>query len=266
MPRNLTDDLGRPVELRAPPRRIISLVPSLTELVCALGCADRLVGVTRFCTDPPDVVAALPRVGGTKNPDLRHIARLAPELVLVNVEENRDEDFQSLSAAGLTLFVSFPSTLEAVARSIERLAAVLGADEPAAALAADIRATQLELPTSWLRVFCPIWRKPWMSFNRETYAHDLLHWAGGENVCGRSPLRYPIVELSEVTRLDPEVVLLPDEPYPFAERHLSLLAALNGTAAAQTGRVHLVSGQALFWYGPRTAPAVREFRRLFSPG
>jgi len=261
---NLSDDLDRPVALRAPPRRIVSLVPSLTELVCALGRGDRLVGVTRFCTDPPDIVWALPRVGGTKNPDLSRIVGLDPDLVLVNVEENREEDFQSLSAAGLTLFVSFPSTVQAVARSVERLGAVLEAHEAAAVMASEIRTALTELPGRGLPVFCPIWRKPWMSFNRDTYAHDLLYWAGGDNVCASSPVRYPVVDLTEVARLDPAAVLLPDEPYPFADRHRRLLGDLEGTRAAKSGQIHLVSGKALFWYGARTAPALRDFRRLLA--
>src|SRR5262245_39659192 len=98
------DDLGRTIRLAAPPRRLVSLVPSLTELVCALGRADRLVGVTRYCCEPADAVASVAKVGGTKNPDLAAIIGLAPDLVLVNAEENRQEDFQALTAAGLSVF------------------------------------------------------------------------------------------------------------------------------------------------------------------
>jgi ABC-type hemin transport system substrate-binding protein len=110
--------------------RIASLVPSLTELVCALGRAQDLVGVTRYCTEPAELLAGLPRVGGTKNPDLERIAGLAPELVLVNAEENRREDFQALIDAGITIWVSFPRTVEEAAQSIARLGAAIDASEP----------------------------------------------------------------------------------------------------------------------------------------
>jgi ABC-type Fe3+-hydroxamate transport system substrate-binding protein len=263
--RQLTDDLGRPVLLPAPPRRIVSLVPSLTELVCALDCADRLVGVTSYCTDPPAVVGATAKVGGTKNPDLRRIFELRPDLVLLNSEENRAEDFQDLAAAGVTLFVSFPHSLDETAASVERLGMALDAGRQATALAGEIRSAGTTAPTHLRRrVFCPIWRKPWMSFNRDTYAHDLLLRAGGANVCAAWPGRYPVVELEVIVPADPEVVLLPSEPYPFSERHRRLLGDLEATSAVRNGRVYLVDGKALFWYGARTAAAVSEFQRLLA--
>jgi ABC-type Fe3+-hydroxamate transport system substrate-binding protein len=260
--RRLSDDLDRPVALAAPPRRVVSLVPSLTELVCALGCADRLIGVTRYCTEPPAVVEPLAKLGGTKTPDLGRILDLRPDLVLLNAEESRREDFQVLTDAGITTFVSFPRTLVETVRSIERLGAALGADAAAGGLAAQIAAAAGERPARARRVFCPIWRKPWMSFNRDTYAHDLLGAAGGQNVCADHPQRYPVIDLQAVAQADPEVILLPDEPYPFAERHRRSLADLSETTAWRLGRIHFVDGKALSWYGPRTAPALRYFRQL----
>ena len=262
--RRLHDDLGRPVALAAPPRRMVSLVPSLTELVCALGRGDRLVGVTRYCTEPPDVVAGLRQVGGTKNPDLSSIVALAPELVLVNAEENRREDFQSLMAAGLTVWVSFPRTVEQTAASIERLGEGLDATAAAAAVAREITAALATPLSRRVRIFCPIWRKPWMSFNRDTYADDLLRCAGGDNVCAGLTDRYPVVDLHTIAQTDPQVILLPDEPYPFAERHRQALGPLLEGSAGRAGRVHLVDGKALSWYGPRTAAALRDFRRLLA--
>jgi ABC-type Fe3+-hydroxamate transport system substrate-binding protein len=263
--RQLHDDLHRAVVIPAPPQRIVSLVPSLTELVCALGRAQNLVGVTRFCTEPAEVLAGLPRLGGTKNPDLARIAGLAPELVLVNAEENRREDFQALIALGLTIWVSFPRTVDEAARSIARLGAAIDASEPADRMAAEVVAARARQPPTRRRVFCPIWRKPWMSFNRDTYAHDVLRCAGGQNVCAEAVVRYPPVELEAVARFDPEVVLLPDEPYPFAERHRTAMRdALAPTAAGRAGRIHLIDGKALSWYGPRTAPGIDNLRALLA--
>ena len=260
------DDVGRRVVLNAAPRRIVSLVPSLTELVCFLGRGDRLVGVTRYCTEPAAVVAGLPKLGGTKNPEIDRIAALQPELVLVNAEETRREDFQSLTSAGLTILVSFPRSLHEASRSIERVGQALDAATAAATLAAEIASACSEAPPPPVRVFCPIWRKPWMSFNRDTYADDLLRHAAGDNVCAGLPDRYPVIELAAVAEADPEVILLPDEPYPFADRHRGALGALSGTSAWRSGRIHLVDGKALSWYGHRTAPALREFRRLLAGG
>jgi ABC-type Fe3+-hydroxamate transport system substrate-binding protein len=260
----LIDDLGRQVALPASPGRIVSLVPSLTEVVCTLGRGDRLVGVTRYCTEPPDIVGDLPKVGGTKNPDLARIIELRPEVVLVNAEENRAEDFQALSTAGLILFVSFPRDLERAAASLQRLGAVLDASEIADHIAADLRQARLNAGTAAVRVFCPIWRKPWMSFNRDTYPHDVLSCAGAHNICAGFAERYPIVELPEIATFDPEVVLLPDEPYPFAERHRGFLFDLRETSAWRNDRVHFVDGKMLFWYGPRTAQGVRYLRELLA--
>jgi len=259
------DDSGRTLALAAPPRRIVSLVPSLTEVVCALGAAPRLVGVTRYCTDPPEVVATLPKVGGTKNPDLAAIAALRPDLVLMNAEENRREDFDALVGQGLIVFVSHPRDVRAAALSIERVGIALGcAGEGAAqraAIEAALHATNADGALR-PRVFCPIWRKPWMSFNRETFAHDLLASAGGHNVCADRAERYPEVDLAEIAELAPDVVLLPDEPYHFSPRDLPHLAALADTPALRRQRVHFVDGKALSWYGPRTPSALRLFDRL----
>ena len=261
--RSLTDDLGRRVELVTPPHRIVSLVPSLTELVCSLGRADRLVGVTRYCVEPAEVVAALPAVGGTKNPDLRRIVGLRPELVLANAEENRREDFQALVDAGVTVWVSFPTTLETAAASIVGVGEAIDARNQAGALAAGIAAARTGTGGQ-VRVFCPIWRKAWMSFNRDTYAHDLLRCAGGDNVCAGEAQRYPTVDLEAVAGADPEVILLPSEPYPFTERHLEYLRPLAQTAALRNRRVHLIDGKTLSWYGPRTVPALALLRRLLA--
>jgi ABC-type Fe3+-hydroxamate transport system substrate-binding protein len=255
------DDAGRLVVVE-PPSRIVSLVPSLTELVCRLGLAHRLVGVTRYCTEPAAIVAHLPRVGGTKNPDVARIAALRPDLVLVNSEENRLEDFQALVDAQLAVWVSYPRTVREAARSIARMGAVLGADDRAAAVASQIEAALADPPRRRVRVFCPIWRNPWMAFNADTFAGDLLSCAGGDNVCAGRVERYPVVDLDEIRRADPQVILLPDEPYRFADRHRAALEPLSDSSAGRDGRIYLIDGKALSWYGHRTGPALRTFRRL----
>jgi ABC-type Fe3+-hydroxamate transport system substrate-binding protein len=248
--------------------RIVSLVPSLTEVLFAVGAGPSVVAATRYCTEPADAVAALPRVGGTKNPDLAGIADLEPDLVVMNDEENRREDFDALAAAGLRIFVTDPRTVDDGVALIGRLGEAAGRAESARALAAEqaagvarVRAGRRNRPP--IRYFCPIWKKPWMTFNADTYAHDVLRVAGGENVAAEKGERYPVVTLEEIAALRPEVVLLPDEPYVFGERDLPALAPLAATPALAAGRVHFVDGKALAWYGPRISAGLAAFAALF---
>jgi ABC-type Fe3+-hydroxamate transport system substrate-binding protein len=255
------DDVGREVVLARAARRLVSLVPSITETVFALGGGEALVGVSRYCTEPAGRVERVEQVGGTKNPDVERIRALRPDLVLVNAEENRREDFDALDAAGVTVFVSFPRRAREVSDLLTRLGELTGTASAAARMAAELTCALEEMevprPRGAARVFCPIWKNPWMSFNRDTYADDMLHIAGGHNVCGDRPERYCTVSLEEIAALMPEVILLPDEPYVFRAKDLAALGPLSGTPASRNQRVHFVDGKALSWYGTRTAAALR---------
>lgn len=258
---HVSDDLGRPLDIEPPPRRIISLVPSLTELLFALGVGSLVVGVTRYCTEPVSALRNLPKVGGTKNPDLALVQELRPELVLANAEENRREDVEKLQAMGLRVMVTYPRSVADVARVVRTVAQVTGAYEVGQSLAAAIERAAASVPAAVaIRVFCPIWKNPWMSFGTDTYGNDLLRIAGARNVCLGADARYPIVELERVAEQNPEVILLPDEPYRFAPKDLGDLAPLSSTEAVRSGRVYFVSGKALTWFGPRTPGAVRYLR------
>jgi ABC-type Fe3+-hydroxamate transport system substrate-binding protein len=261
------DDLGRQITLAAAPRRIVSLVPSLTETLFRIGCGDQLVGVTRYCTEPAGMVERVERVGGTKNPDVARICALAPDFVLVNAEENRKADADALEGAGLRLFVTFPRLVRDMSQLLRNLGTLTGAAEPADRLADELCDTLEHLPPATdrgPRVFCPIWKNPWMSFNQETFAHDMLWIAGGRNVCADRPERYCTVTLDEVAAAKPDVILLPDEPYVFRSRDLAALRELEATPAWQAQRVHFIDGKALSWYGPRTAPGLRYLRAILS--
>jgi len=261
------DDAGRALAIDTPPRRIVSLVPSLTELLFELGAGDAMVGVTRYCTEPPHRVAAVAKVGGTKNPDLEAVAALRPDLVVMNAEENRREDFEALAARGLPVYVTEPKTVADGIRLITRLGALVGRGEVATRLAAaQQHAVDVVIArrrgAAPVRYFCPIWRKPWMAFNADTYAHDVLALAGGVNVMAAAAARYPEVTLDAIAAARPDVVLLPDEPYRFAARDLPALADLEATPALRGGHVRFVDGKALAWYGLRIADAVHTFARL----
>ena len=262
-----TDALGTEIALEGAPRRIVSLVPSFTELVAELRLGRRLVGVTRFCTDPPEVVQPVRKVGGTKNPNVERIIGLAPDLVLANREENREEDVAALRAADVPVYVGDVKTAAQVREEIERVARLLGAvslQQTRAIEEALEEHAHLNRVRPMVRVACLIWRNPFMATGGDTYIGDLLRAAGGVNVFeGRDGgERYPRVTLGELAEASPEVILLPSEPYRFGKRHREELLAQQGIPASRAGRVELCDGQMLTWWGVRTAGAVREVASL----
>ncbi|HEY8121381.1 MAG TPA: helical backbone metal receptor [Myxococcota bacterium] len=250
------------------PRRVVSLVPSLTEALIWLGLGHHLVGVSDWCVHPADAVAKLPKVGGTKTPSLAKILALAPDLVIANQEENRRRDVERLEAAGVPVWVTYPRSVRdgvALLRELAELGASSGA-QPArvAPIEAAVAAAEAARPARRARVFCPIWKTPWMSVGGDTYAHDLLVLCGGENVFAqRGDRRYPIVKAEDIVAAAPEVILLPDEPYAFGARDASELAAFAVPAAAN-GRIHLIDGTLVSWYGPRIQRAIETLRPLLA--
>lgn len=262
-----TDALGTEITLESAPRRIVSLVPSFTELTAALRLGKRLVGVTRFCTDPPEVAGPVRKVGGTKNPDIERIIGLAPDIVLANREENREEDVAALRAAGLAVYVGDIRSAEQVGEEIQRVAALLGAVAIQQTRAIDEALDEhahLNRVRPLVRTACLIWRNPYMAAGGDTYIGGLLRSAGGINVFERhrGDARYPRVTLAELAEAAPDVILLPSEPYRFGKRHREELLAQRGIPAAREGRVELCDGQLLTWWGVRTADAVHQVAAL----
>ena len=240
----MKDDLGADVDLARPPRRVVSLVPSLTEAL-AVTVPDRLVGATDWCTHPADLDVA--RVRGTKNPDRAAIAGLAPDLVIANQEENRQLDVQRLRAAGVPVWVTVIESLDQALTSMRRLfAEVLDVAEPEWLhdAAAEWAAPP---PDPELRVAVPIWRDPWMVVGNRTFAGDVLARLGLRNAYADDAERYPHVDLARLRDAGLDAVLLPDEPYAFT--------ADDGPEAFPGVRSVLVSGRDLTWYGPSLATA-----------
>ena len=256
------DDLGTPVELAAPARRVVSLVPSLTEAV-ARSAPGLLVGATDWCTHPADL--AVTRVRGTKNPERAAIIALAPDLVIANREENRKLDVDRLRDAGLAVWVTvIESVPEAMVSMRRLLTGPLDLEAPAWLAAAE-RAWAGPAPRSSLarsslarsslaqplrRVAVPIWRDPWMVVGARTFTGDVLARLGLDNVFGASPDRYPHVEAEQIRAAAPDLVLLPDEPYRFTPD--------DGPEEFPAHRVVLVPGRLLTWYGPSLATARAE--------
>lgn len=247
--------------------RIVSLVPSTTETVCRLDAADQLVGVTRFCVEPAAALQALPRVGGTKNPDLEAIAALRPDLVLVNAEENRAEHIAWLRARLPVLEQTPRSVVEAaaavreLAQALDRLAA---AQPILLAIEAQLAAAAVhDLQRRPVAVFYAIWQQPWMSVNADTYIHDLLRRAGGRNVCAAATERYPRFEPEDLAALQPELVLLSSEPFPFEDPHRAEL--LQQRPFGVELPVLLCDGRDFCWHGARTADGLGRALQLLLP-
>ncbi|MEV0264067.1 helical backbone metal receptor [Streptomyces sp. NPDC050617] len=227
-------------------RRVVSLVPSLTEAVAATA-PGLLVGATDWCSHPADLDVT--RVGGTKNPDTDRIAALAPDLVIANEEENREPDLAALRAAGLRVMVTEVRTLEQAFSELERvLVDGCGLDRPrwldrAEAVWRDTAGTPVRL-----RAAVPIWRRPWMVLGRDTFAGDVLSRLGVDNAYAQHAERYPRVPVEELCAAGPDLVVLPDEPYRFTSD--------DGPEAFPAALpVALVSGRHLTWYGPSLAEA-----------
>jgi ABC-type Fe3+-hydroxamate transport system substrate-binding protein len=222
--------------------RIVSLVPSLTELLFTLGVGDSVVAVTDYCLHPAERIARLPRVGGQKDPDLAALIALAPDLVLVAKEENLKRDVERLRAAGVRVHVTDVQTVDGALTMIAEVAALVGARaEP---LVRQIAAALPPPPPSRVRALCAVWRDPWIFAGGDTYVSDVLARCGADNVIADRK-RYPKLSLEEARALAPEVVILPSEPYPFSA------SDLPDTAKIAPGL--LVDGTVLCWYGPRTA-------------
>ncbi|MEI7054700.1 helical backbone metal receptor [Nocardioides sp. CCNWLW239] len=239
------DDLGTPYEGPHPATRVVSLVPSLTEALVSVA-ADRVVGATDWCTHPADL--DVPRVRGTKNPDLAAIVALAPDVVVANKEENRELDVRRLRERGVRVWVTDIETVPQAVTSMERLLDGLGWDRP------DWLAQTRELwcgplPEVTRRIAVPIWRDPWMVVGSRTFTGDLLRRLGWENVFGAHGERYPHVELVDIDEAGADVVLLPDEPYVFT--------AEDGPEAFARTPTELVSGRLITWYGPSLLEAHR---------
>jgi ABC-type Fe3+-hydroxamate transport system substrate-binding protein len=251
------------------PQRVVSLVPSITESLFDLDLDDRLIAITDYCTRPAHGVKSVPRVGGTKNPDIQRILELQPDLVLMNDEENRREDAETLRAAGIPLWVASPRTVFDVLNLLWNMMDIFDHTVMVPRVREIERAYDYTLSAARaaasVRVFAPIWCDPWMTFNADTYAHDVLRVCGGNNVFAGYEQRYPSLSLDEIVLAQPEIVLLPDEPYPFSEADVEAIHALD-IPAAHNEHIYRIDGSLLTWHGTRVAYALRDLPVLLMAG
>jgi ABC-type Fe3+-hydroxamate transport system substrate-binding protein len=243
------DDLGREVTLPDEVRRVVSMVPSLTEAVAAV---DRglLVAATNWCTHPADL--DVERIRGTKNPDTKRIAELRPDLVVVNKEENREIDVRRLAAAGVPVWVTVVEDVPSALTALDRLITVALRRPAPDWLTEAHRQLDAPPPAPEKSALVCIWRDPWMVVGSRTFATDLLARIGVANVYADHADRYPKQDLDQLRSAGADLVVLPDEPYVFT--------ATDGPECFDADRVRLVSGRLLTWYGPSLATAVATLR------
>ena len=242
---------------------LVSLVPSTTETVCALGLGGRLLACTRYCTEPADELRDVARIGGTKNPDCEAIVRLEPQLVLANAEENRGEDLEWL-AGRVPVLVQTPRTVVEAAAELRTLADRIGALEAVQPfllrIEAQLAAAQVEaIARPAVRVYYAIWRKPWMTVGADTFVHDVLCTAGLRNIAAGHDARYPEVTPGEARELGVEAVLLASEPWAFdaGQRDEVVREGAFGDA-----RIALCDGRDFCWHGTRMADGLGRAAEL----
>lgn len=278
-----------------PPKRVVSLVPSITESLFELGFGGTAVGITDFCSQPAQMLRDLIRVGGPKKPNQDVIADLKPDLIIANQEETSRESIEALSSKGFKIWLIFPKSVDDSMNILRRLLALFHSDKSVQKIDSlqkgvdYARMAGVADPT--ISYFCPIWYEHeenldwWMTFNQDTYPSDLLSVFGGRNVfalrerfypkgadlgqgtaepSGGRDTRYPRVTAAEVIAAQPEIIFLPDEPYSFSEKDQRVIQyALADTPAVRNGRVYSFDGSLLTWYGVRLARALQTFPDFF---
>ena len=244
-----TDQMGRQVDIPFPPQRIVSLVPSQTELLYELGLGDRVVGITKFCVHPAEWFRNKTRVGGTKQLRPDAIASLRPDLIIGNKEENERLQIEQL-AGQYPVWMSDVRDLDSALQMIRDVGRITNAEAKASAITQNIQsgfdalaAAVAALPR--LRAAYFIWREPWMAAGSDTFIDEMLRLAGFENIFAQRP-RYPELSLEQLAESGPDCVLLSSEPYPFKEKHLLEISRLCPNAM-----VRLVDGELFSWYGSR---------------
>ncbi|MCF8176196.1 MAG: helical backbone metal receptor [Burkholderiaceae bacterium] len=262
----LTDALGRSHQRFDSRPRIVSLVPSLTELICDLGLADCLVGRTGFCVHPRETLRSIPKVGGTKDVKLDVVQALAPTHVIADMDENRREAVETLMALVPHVIVVHPKTVDDNLDLYALLGGIFGRAAEASKLAAAFVAARRELATACAAlprqtVLYPIWREPWMTVRRDTYIAAMLGAAGWDTLPAQATVRFPEFSWDEPWLADIERVLLPSEPYAFGDGDAAELRALTQRAVTR------VDGEMLSWYGSRAIAGLSylsELRRQLS--
>lgn len=262
MQKEFTDQLGRVIQFNFPPHKIISLVPSQTELLYDLGLREEVVGITKFCIHPPEWTKTKTIVGGTKTLNIELITQLAPDLIIANKEENEQLQIETL-AARFPVYISDIKDLDGALEMIQQVGAITQKDEAAVAMCndiADLFASISSMEKIRKKVAYLIWRKPFMAVNSDTFIHDMLQKCGYENVFADAKSRYPEISLDTLKEAAPDFIFLSSEPYPFKELHVDEL--LDAGVVNHQEQIILVDGEMFSWYGSHLLKAVNYFKEL----
>ena len=255
------DALGREQRRFAGVRRIVSLVPSLTELVCDLGLADCLVGRTGFCVHPRELLRHVPKVGGTKDVKLDVVRQLAPTHLIADIDENRRDAVEAMMEFVPHVIVVHPRSVDDNPVLYALLGGVFGRDTEAARLAAGFSAAREELAALAATlpreaVLYPIWREPWLTVRRDTYISSMLAAAGWDTLPAQAAVRFPEFAWDAPWLAGVARVLLPSEPYAFTARHLAEAGRLAKRPVIR------IDGEMVSWYGSRAIPGLRYLAGL----
>lgn len=252
---SIRDARGREIDFPQPPKRVVSLIPSITESLFDLGLGDRVAGVSKYCIFPEAETGKKPKIGGQKNPDFDAIAALDPDLVIVNEEENKPEHIEYFIERYRT-YVTYPRKFVDAATLLDEIGVLFGVTSQTKKMAETIRevASNVSNKKRPVKTLYLIWRNPWMSINRDTFIDDLLGLFGLQNVFSDRPERYFEVSAEEIAAAKPELILLPNEPYHFLEKHKSEFVTLDIPAVANRN-IRTVDGTYFCWYGTRSARA-----------
>lgn len=267
MKTSLVDYFGRKIKVTKPFQRIVSLVPSTTETFFAIGAGENVIGVTSFCIHPKEKVKTITKVGGTKTLKIKKIIDLEPDLVIANIEENIKDEIEELQRAYLNVFMTHPITCEDSINHIKELGVLSGKAQRAESIAREQESLLKGIKNSIKRrstVLYLIWKNPYMTINKDTYIHSLIDAAGGINLTAESSGRYPEISLQEVVELNPEIILLPSEPYGFKEDDRREFLQIKRLQATLNNQVRLINGEDTCWFGPRMSQGLSLLSKIFT--
>ena len=256
--RTFTDQLGREIQINHPPQRIISLVPSQTELLFDLGLANRIVGITKFCNHPADKVKHISKIGGTKQLNFDAIQSLNPDLIIGNKEENEQSQIEFLMER-YPVWMSDIVTLDGALQMIAGVGRMTGTQAVADSLTDQItkRFAMLNPCGKNVEVAYFIWKEPYMVAGKETFIDDMLQRCGCINMIKKE--RYPELSIYEIKQLKPDIVLLSSEPYPFKQKHVAEFQEIFSDS-----KIRLVDGEMFSWYGSRLLLATDYFQQVIT--
>ena len=260
--KEFVDQMGNVVILQQPPKRIVSLVPSQTELLFYLGLKDEVVGITKFCIHPNEMFRSKTRVGGTKKYDFDKIRALNPDLIIGNKEENDQEQIEQLMKL-YSVWMSDIKTLPDAMEMISMLGTIIQKEDLAKKLVQNIENAFVDLkefsPNKKVSVAYFIWKNPYMCAGKDTFIDEVLQHCGLENVLKNSNSRYPIIEMLDLKKYNPQLILLSSEPYPFKENDINELQSVLPNTT-----IRIVDGEMFSWYGSRLLESSAYLKSLLN--